>query len=68
MSIYKRSEENDMSIYERHGYKDREDYLDSLAENYGVSRDLVDAYVSILGESEMFDGLVIALEDLENDL
>lgn len=57
-----------MSIYKRNGYKDREDYLNSLAENYGVSRDLVDAYVSILGESEMFDGLVIALEDLENDL
>jgi hypothetical protein len=49
-----------MSIYTDNGFKDREDYLDSLREEYGG---LVDVLIGILPESEDFDGLVTELED-----
>jgi hypothetical protein len=49
-----------MSIYTDNGFKDREDYLDSLREEYGG---LVDVLISVLPESEDFDGLVTELED-----
>lgn len=50
-----------MTIYKDNGYKDRADYLDSLREEYGA--ELVDTLVTVLPESEDFDGLVTALED-----
>ena len=55
---------DDSSIYEVHGYKDREDYLQSLADEYGVSIDTVKTIAETLGETEDFDGLVTALPDI----
>lgn len=49
------------TVYELNGYTDKEDYLNSLREEYG--EDVVDCLISILPESEYFDGLVTALED-----
>lgn len=49
------------TVYEQNGYADRQDYLDSLAEDYG---DAVYALASMLGPEEDFDGLVVALEDM----
>lgn len=49
------------SVYEQNGFDDREDYLDSLREEYGA--DLVDALTSVLPASEDFDGLIVELED-----
>jgi hypothetical protein len=54
-----------MCIYQQNGYKDREDYLDSLREDYGD--DAVDVLISILPASEDFDGLITSLEDMAND-
>ena len=51
-----------MSIYTDNGYANREAYLDSLREDYG---DKVDVLITILPESEDFDGLVTSLEDAE---
>ena len=50
-----------MSIYTDNGYTDREDYLDSLREDYGS--DLVDVLTTVLPASEDFDGLITCLED-----
>ena len=50
----------DHSVYQAHGFDSREDYLDSLREDYG---DLVDILTGILPPSEDFDGLVTELED-----
>jgi hypothetical protein len=47
--------------YTANGYKNRRDYLESLAEEY--DRSTVFFLASVLGESEDFDGLVTALED-----
>lgn len=55
---------DDSSIYEVHGYKDREDYLQSLADEYGVSIDTVKTIAETLGETEDFDGLVTAVQDI----
>ena len=54
-----------MSIYTENGYKNRRDYLDSMAEEFGVDRETVYALASVLGSSEDFDGLICELEDLE---
>jgi hypothetical protein len=52
------------NIYQEHGYNDREDYLNSLREEYG---DLVDILITVLPGSEDFDGLVTELEDAAYD-
>ena len=54
-----------MSVYTENGYKNRKDYLNALCEDYGVSTNEVYALAEILGADEDFDGLVIALEDME---
>lgn len=52
-----------MSIYTDEGYTSRRDYLDSLAEDFGLDKQTVYTLASILGSSEDFDGLITALED-----
>lgn len=52
------------NVYTRNGYKNRFDYLDSLADEYGVSTELVYNLADMLGPNEDFDGLVNALEDM----
>ena len=49
-----------MNIYQENGYENRQEYLDSLAEEYG---DAVYMIAELLGETEDFDGLVTTLED-----
>ena len=49
------------SVYRQNGFEDREDYLNSLREEYG--EELVDALTSMLPPSEDFDGLLVELED-----
>jgi hypothetical protein len=55
-----------MSIYTDNGYKDRKDYLSHMAEDYGVPYKDVVLLASVLGPSEDFNGLVVALEDAES--
>ena len=52
------------NIYVRKGYKDRKDYLECLAQEYGVSYITVCSLASMLGENEDFDGLISALDDI----
>jgi len=54
-----------VSIYQENGYKDRKDYLQCMSDDYGVPLEVVESMADVLGESEMFDGLVSALEDAE---
>lgn len=51
-----------MNIYEEQGYKDRADYLNCLAEEYG---DFVYTLANLLGPTEDFDGLITSLEDMD---
>ena len=55
----------DKNISQQNGYADREDYLNCLSEDYGVSIEDVYSLAEMLGEHEDFDGLVCALEDAE---
>lgn len=52
-----------MNIYEENGFKGRIDYLNGLAEEFGIDKEVVYANASILGRNEDFDGLVNSLED-----
>ena len=51
-----------MSIYTDEGYKNRRDYLEQLADDFGVDPMIVFQMASILGSSEDFDGLILELE------
>lgn len=53
------------NIYVQKGYKNRRDYLKSLAEDYGVSYLMVFSLANMLGENEDFDGLISELEDMD---
>ena len=50
-------------VYNENGYADRADYLNSLAEDYGIPAEAVLALAEVLGPDEDFDGLVSNLED-----
>ena len=50
-------------IYKNLGYRDRTEYLRSLAEDYGVDLWIVMELASMLGPSEDFDGLVVMVQD-----
>ena len=47
-------------VYQQNGFTSRQDYLNSLADEYG---DVVFDLADVLGETEDFDGLVTSLED-----
>ncbi len=50
--------------FQANGYKNREDYLQCMADDYGVPLEVVIAMADIM-PGEEFDGLVVALEDTE---
>jgi len=45
-----------MNSYQKHGYKDRNDYLSNAADEYGVDPYVVSCLADLLGENEDFDG------------
>lgn len=53
-----------MNAYKENGYKDRDDYLRCLSEDYDVRLETVYALADLLVPTEDFDGLVTALEDI----
>lgn len=55
------------NIYQEEGYIDRDDYIESLAMDFGLNKDIVWALADVLGPNEDFDGLVTELEDMEGD-
>ena len=52
-----------MNYYIDNGFKNRKDYLNSLAEDFKLDRETVYMMADLLGESEDFDGLITSLED-----
>ena len=50
-----------IEVYQKHGYKDREEYIETLKEEYGA--ELVDLVMSCLPPSEDFHGLPAMLEE-----
>lgn len=55
-------------FYTSRGYEDREHYLNSIAEEYGVSECFVHNMAQILGPSEDFTGLVAVLDNHAQNL
>ena len=47
------------------GYDSLKEYLQDMADEYGLEYEFVRQLASIMGEGELFDGLVTALEDAE---
>lgn len=50
-------------VYRRKGYANREEYLEGLADDYGVDLEVVLGLAEVLGPYEDFDGLLMMLED-----
>ena len=57
-----------MDIYKKQGFKDRKDYLHSLADDYSVPLTVVMSLAELLGENEDFDGLISELQDYADDM
>ena len=54
------------NVYISKGYKDRKDYLQSLAEEFDIDFGTVVMVANTLGRNEDFDGLISALEDYDD--
>lgn len=52
-----------MNVYIENGYENRQDYLEYIADEAGISIDEVLMMADLLGENEDFDGLVSMVED-----
>ena len=52
---------DNQNIYQQNGYDSRDDYLESLSEDYGVPLETVYVLAETLGESEEWDALISAL-------
>jgi len=57
-----------MSIYTDEGFENRREYLNTLADDFGLDRTTVYALAGILGPNEDFDGLVCAVQDAAEEL
>ena len=55
----------DKNRYIDKGFKNRDHYLDHLAEYYQVPDDHIQALSDVLGIDEDFDGLVSSLQDYD---
>lgn len=53
-----------MSIYTESGYANRREYLQGLADEFGIDPGTVFMLADMLGPNEDFDGLVTSLEDM----
>jgi len=51
------------NVYTSNGYSNRKDYLNSLADDFGVDIETVNMIADLFGPNEDFDGLVTTLED-----
>ena len=56
------------TIYQQKGYANREAYLRSLADAYGLKLNMVLQAAALMGPSEDFDGLISTLEDIQYQL
>ncbi|GHU66970.1 hypothetical protein FACS189447_08680 [Spirochaetia bacterium] len=56
-------ENKESNCYTKNGYKNRQDYLKSLAAEYDLDLKTVLVLADMLGPSEDFDGLVSGLQD-----
>lgn len=54
-----------MEVLRKNGYDGLKEYLQDLADEYDVPYSVVVSLYSCLGESELFDGLVSAVQDAE---
>lgn len=52
-----------MSIYNENGFSSREEYLESLADEFDCPIVCVEEIADFLGSDEDFDGLFSSLED-----
>lgn len=57
-----------IDVYAEHGYKSREHYLSSLAEEFGLDEEVVYMTANLYGPNEDFDGLVTTLQDYAEGL
>jgi hypothetical protein len=59
--------ESTKQTLKENGFDSLKEYLRDLSEQYGVPYHVVASLSDFLGESELFDGLVSAIQDAENE-
>ena len=53
-----------LQVLKDRGYKNLNEYLENLADSTGVDLEIVYMTADLLGENELFDGLVSMIEDM----
>ena len=56
-----------MNVYVENGFKNRTEYLENLADDFGTDTGTVFMLAEFLGQSEDLDGLITSLEDYLQD-
>jgi hypothetical protein len=56
------------NVYKENGYKNRNHYLECLAEEYGVDPQTVSTLANLMGPNEDFDGLVSEVRDYSDEV
>ena len=56
-----------MNVYLENGFKNRQEYLENLADDFDTDKSTVFMLAEFLGQSEDFDGLITSLEDYLQD-
>lgn len=56
-----------MNNYKKHGHETRADYLRHLAESFEVHLFTVEKLAEFLGPEEDFDGLITALQEINEE-
>ena len=53
-----------LQVLEDQGYENLNEYLENVSEDYGVDIETVYTMADLLGETELFDGLVSMIGDM----
>ena len=56
---------SDLNVYWQNGFRNRREYLEYLADEYGIDISVVISFATILGEDEDFEELIFTLNDYE---
>lgn len=54
-----------LDVYQKNGHANRYEYLQYVAESYGMDIESVCLMAGMLGEDEDFDGLINTIQDME---
>ena len=56
-------QDKNMTIYQKEGYESKDNYFETLSEEYDIDKSIIYALSDLLGSNEDFDGLICSIQD-----